>query len=233
MNLKLTSTFEDYFEFEGNVLNLDMSFDNILLMFEMFDDDDLEDYDKILLALKMMIYECEEYLAETDFEVLKDIFKYILKEFVGIDLDKEDEEEEPEEKQPDTGAENDEEQDPEKPIKFVDYKKDAGIIYASFLASYGIDLFELQGKLHWRKFKELFTHLPDDSKLKQVIGYRTAKIPVGKNVDQEQVKQLRKLKRIYSLDDEPRKQTSEERNRAFDSLAEAMKKRAKIKPKTN
>jgi hypothetical protein len=226
MKFTLTSDFDnDHFEFEGNVLNLDLTFDNILLMFEMFDDDDLEDYDKILIALKMLIYECEEYLAERDFEVLRAIFKYILKEFLEIDIDKE---EKKQKEDPDKGAENEEE---EPVAKFLDYKKDAPIIYASFLASYGIDLFECQGKLHWDKFKALLTHLPDESKLKQVIGYRTTKIPTGKNVDQEAVKRIRKLKAIYSLDDEPKQQSAQARNAAFDALANAMKKRAKIKPR--
>jgi hypothetical protein len=226
MSFKLTSTFDqDCFEFEDNTLNLDMSFDNILLLFEMFDDEDLSGSDKILIALNMLIYECEEYLAEKDFEVLKALFKYIMKEFLEIDIDKDEED------QPDTGEQNDEEK--EQPVtKFLDYVKDAPIIYSSFLASYGMDLFECQGKLHWQKFKALLTHLPDESKLKQVIGYRTAKIPTGKHVDQEAVKRLRKLKSIYSLDDKPREQTIQARNAAFDSLSQVMKKKAVIKKKT-
>lgn len=223
MSLKLTSTFDDSFEFEGNTLNLDLSFDNVLLMFEMLDDDDLDDAEKMLMALNMLIYECEEYLSETDFEVLRGLFKYVMKEFLEIEVDKEEEEEEVS-----PGEQMDGESD--KPIKFMDYQKDAGIIYASFMAAYKIDLFECQGKLHWTKFKELITHLPDDSKLKQVISYRTTKIPTGNKVDQEAVKHLRKMKRIYALEPE-RVQTKEERNQAFDKLAEALKARAKIKPR--
>lgn len=229
MSLTLTSTFDDCFEFEGNTLNLDMSFDNILLLFEMFDDDDLDDYNKILLALEMLIYECKEYLAEKDFEVLRALFKYIMKEFLEIDLDKKEEEKE----QTDLSDQeaDDDEENPDKPIKFMDYKKDAPIIYASFLASYGIDLYEQQGKMHWEKFKSLLTHLPDDSKMKQVISYRTAKIPTGKNVDQEAVKHIQKMKRVYSLEDKPKVQTKEQRNKAFDLLAQQMMKRVKVKPK--
>jgi Bacteriophage Gp15 protein len=220
--IKLTSTFEDSFEFEGNTLNLDLSFDNILLLFEMLDDDDLDDFNKILIALQMLIYECEEYLSEVDFEVLRELFKYILKEFLYMDIDKEEEEQNKSETL-------DPEEEQEAKIKFMDYKKDAGIIYASFLAEYGIDLFEQQGKLHWLKFKELVTHLSDKSKLKQVISYRTTKVPTGKNVDQEAVKHLKKMKRIYSLENPEVKQTTKARNAAFDAIAEALKSKAKLK----
>src|SRR5690606_32954441 len=54
-----------------------------------------------------------------------------------------------------------------------DFEKDAEYIYASFMYDYGIDLFEVQGKLHWKKFKALLAGLSDESKLMKVIGYRT------------------------------------------------------------
>jgi hypothetical protein len=109
--------------------------------------------------------------------------------------------------------------------KIFDYRKDAELIYASFFAVYKLDLFELQGKLHWKKFQALMMHLDDNSPFKQVIGYRTMKVPTEKEATKEYIQHVRKMKRIYALEESS---PEEQMNNAFDSLARTLKSGAKV-----
>ncbi len=54
----------------------------------------------------------------------------------------------------------------------LDFKEDAGLIYAAFYQTYKIDLIEEQGKLHWLKFKALLNGLPEGTALSKVIEIR-------------------------------------------------------------
>jgi hypothetical protein len=201
MTFALTETFDDdCFEYEGLVFHIDMAFDNILRLFEMFADDDFHGWEKILLALQILLYEYDE-LKGYPFEAQNAVFQYVMKEFLEIDLNK------PQEKQK----------------KFMDFQKDAELIYASFFAVYKMDLFQLHGKLHWKKFRALLTQLDDESKFKQAVGYRTMKVPSGKGVTQEQIDQIQKMKRAYALEQSEEEQEENIKN-TFDTLASAFKK---------
>jgi len=52
------------------------------------------------------------------------------------------------------------------------YEADAGEIYASFLAVYGIDLLTISF-LHWAVFRRLLVHLPDDSAFREKLRLRS------------------------------------------------------------
>lgn len=192
---------EDCFEYREQVYHVDMSFDNVLLLFEMFDDQELYEHEKTFLALQLLINEYEELPLES-YEEAFELFKYVLKEFLEIDLDQKS-------------------NDGETNIKVYDFKKDAELIYASFFAVYKLDLFEMQGKLHWKKFQALLTHLDDNSPFKQVIGYRVMKVPSEKEVSREYRQHVLKMKNIYSLE-EVKDATS-----VFDSLASTYKSQTK------
>src|SRR5690625_7804281 len=58
--------------------------------------------------------------------------------------------------------------------KAHDLVQDAEYIYASFMHTYHIDLFEQQGKLNWKKYKSLLTGLGDDTIFSRIVGIRTA-----------------------------------------------------------
>ncbi|MFS0776265.1 Gp15 family bacteriophage protein [Neobacillus sp. 3P2-tot-E-2] len=203
MGFSLTSAFdEDYFEFKDRVLQVDMSFDNILLLYEMFDDEELEGYEKVHFALNLLINEYET-LHLSSYKEAYELFEYVLLEFLGIDLDNKNND----------GNTN---------VKIYDFKKDAELIYASFFAVYKVDLFELKGKLHWKKFQALLNHLDDNSPFKQVIGYRTMKVPSEKEASKDYIKHVREMKRIYSLDDGPKDVTN-----VFNDLASTFKSQTK------
>lgn len=53
----------------------------------------------------------------------------------------------------------------------IDYELDADLIYAAFLGQYGIDLVDVE-ELHWHKFLALLKGLNEDTKLREVMGYR-------------------------------------------------------------
>lgn len=201
--MKLTDRFDDdYFEYNGRILHVDMSFDNILLLFEMFDDEELANDEKIFLGISMLIVEAEE-LEFHSFEEMNELFKYVMREFLDINLDN----------TRNNGETNQ---------KFMDFQKDAELIYASFFAVYKIDLFEMHGKLHWKKFQALLTHLDDNSPFKQVIGYRTMKIPDANKVGKEYRDHVIKMKRLYTLD----KQNVDD---AFDALARTFRNAKGVK----
>ena len=212
MNFSLTSPLNTSFEHKGNDYSLCMTFDNVLLLFKMFDDELLSEMEKIGIALDMLIYEFDDIKFES-FEEMANLFKYIMLEFLDIDLY---------EKEKDFTQSEEEDDSPQ--VKFMDYEKDAEIIYASFMAAYRIDLFEQQGIMDFRKFNALLNHIDDESKFKKVIGYRTAKVPTGKHVDPEQVKHIRRMKRIYSLEDEETK--SQEASRTLSQFAKQLRSKS-------
>ena len=90
----------------------------------------------------------------------------------------------------------------------LDYMIDSEYIYASFMAVYGIDLFEVD--MHWHKFKALLIGLPDDSKIKQIMAERLWK-PSNKKPDDI----ARENKRAWSIPKEYDKETLEEINNFF------------------
>lgn len=151
----------------------------------------------------MMVNNYED-LSNKDIPELCALYDYILKEFIGL------------------GEKSDVVQQ-----KIMDFQKDAGLIYASFLSEYDMDLYEQQGKLHWHKFRDLLTNLGDKTPFKKAIGYRTMAIPSSDKVSQEYIDHLRKMKQLYSLEDDEQKQ--ENLNNTFDSAFKAMKAKALAK----
>lgn len=179
MNFSLTSTFQDELEFLGKEISLDLSFDNVLRLFEMFADEAFSSMEKVEIALEILLtIPSYESVRPFNMKVKHSLFLYIMKEFLDMDLEK---------------------QQTEKKKPVHDWIQDAGIIYSSFLAAYNMDLFEQQGKLHWKKFLELFINLPDTTKMKEVIGYRSEKIPARTKQNDEERKRLIRMKKLYKL----------------------------------
>src|SRR5690606_8529568 len=105
-----------------------------------------------------------------------------------------------------------------------DMEKDAEYIYASFMYDYGIDLFEQQGRFHWKKFKALLADFSYRSMFKWVVAIRSMEFPRPTKYNQKERRQIIELKRAFSLD---RAETVEEIDRKFDELAMMMKSWAK------
>lgn len=205
--LKLTDFLETELEYKSQILHLDLSFDNILRLFELFRDA-IDNALKIDIACEMLIHEYK-LIEEADIYEKNELLLFILREYLYIDLT----------------AEQSDEEDEEKKVKSFDFTKDAGIIYASFMSVYGVDLFEVQGKLHFLKFMELLKHIDDTSKLKEVINIRTTPLPNPNKHNQAERERLMKLKEVYSLEDElTEEQQQEKLNKQFSALSSFFKK---------
>lgn len=178
----LTHSPKSSFVFRGLEFNVDLSFDNILRMFDLFQDDMFGAYEKIIVALEMLVLEYD-FLENLTFEEHFYIYEFIMKEFLGIELGK---------KESDSSSK-----------KVMDWSKDAGLIYASFLSEYKMDLHEQMGKLHWETFSILLANLGDKTAFKQVVSYRTMKIPSTKEASEDYRNHVKKMKQLYSLE-EPR-----------------------------
>lgn len=182
----LSHALDDSVEINGEVQQLDLSFDNILLVFEALEDESItKDIDKVLIALRLL------FVDDVEFESLDTIvlvYKGIMEQVIGA----------PQQKDATEDTEEIEEAEYiDREEKFYDLQQDAQYIYASFLKDYGIDLFEQQGKLHWKKFNALLMSLSDDTMFKKVISIRQRK--ETKDMSQEERQELREQKRIFAL----------------------------------
>ena len=195
MEFKLTNRFNDQIEIDGKICELNLAYDTILRLFELFGDADYSVSQKLDIAYQMLVVDG----PLIDISKKDKLIPFILKEFLDIDLFAK------------------KEQDLEKDY---DLEQDAGYIYASFLFDYKMDLFEQQGKLHWIKFNHLLANLSKDSKFKEVIGYRKMKIPKSTKGNEDYRKHVIAMKKAYKLNgkEDPHLQV-EKIDRTLDDLA--------------
>lgn len=185
---------------------LDLSFDNVLKMFEMMRDDDIPEYIKPHFAIRMLISKSlagntREEKAESfnnDFEnysieEMSKVFKSVFEEHISLsDVE-------------DNHVEYDLAGNPMKTTASDDTKQrapydiryDGDYIYSSVLQAYGIDLFDVQGELHWRKFNALLSGLPEGTKLMEVIKIRKWKPQKGDSSEYKE--EMRRLQKDYAL----------------------------------
>ena len=76
------------------------------------------------------------------------------------------------------------------------YEYDADYIFAAFLDQYGIDLNEIE-YMHWWKFKALFKNLKEDNLIVKIMQYRS--IDLRKIKDKEEQKRYKGLKELYKI----------------------------------
>ncbi|HBJ22444.1 MAG TPA: hypothetical protein DDY67_00055 [Streptococcus salivarius] len=204
--LDLSRKLTDKLVIDDKEYALDLSFDNILKMFEMMRDDDIPEYIKPHFAIRMLISKSlagttREEKAESfnnDFEnysieEMSKVFKSVFEEHISLsDVE-------------DNHVEYDLAGNPMKTTASDDTKQrapydiryDGDYIYSSFLQAYGIDLFDAQGELHWRKFNALLSGLPEGTKLMEVIKIRKWKPQKGDSAEYKE--EMRRLQKDYAL----------------------------------
>lgn len=175
----LTETIDDSFEYGQYKLHVDMSFDNILRFYQLTNDPDFNDIEKVIVGNEILIDDYHK-VQNLPFDEQFELYKYILREFLGHDLD--------ERGQGGTAK------------KDFDFEVDADRIYASFLMDYGIDLNEQQGRLHWTKFMALLNGLSERTPLMQVIKIRNMDVPKPNKHNQKERKRIMDLKRKHALE---------------------------------
>lgn len=179
------------------VYSLNLAYNVVLKVLELMRDKGIDDLSKLRTSLFLLLGEdiskslsidemdaiCEDLFerfivfGNEDEQVVRDIKGNIIPKEI---IEKSKTQSEEEEDQP-----------------LYDITKDGEYIYAGFLQAYGIDLYEVQGKLHWHKFNALLVSLPSDTKFMEVLRIRAWKPSKGDS--SEYKKQMRKQQEIYRL----------------------------------
>lgn len=180
---------DDSVEIDGKQYQLNLAFDNVLRLIDMLNDRRLTDIVQINTGLQMLL---GTNLPEYSNEQKEEIFYQLFQEVIGINI---------EESVP-VDIEGNPMPNVNKHKRVYDLKQDAEYIYAAFVSTYQIDLFEVQGKLHWKKFKALFEALFPNSTFQEIVDIRVSDLPTGKGTEKQR-RSLIKLKEIYKLKDEP------------------------------
>lgn len=173
--MNLAKALEDTLIYDGINLQLNLSFDKVLTVFEVFQDQLLEYSDKLMLCLQILIKNYET-LEKMDLQQQNNVLQQIMDNFIKMGgNDKKD----------------------AKPV--VDFFEDAEYIYSSFYHDYGIDLFEQRGILHWQKFLALFKGLSKDTKMHEIMEIRQKPIPAPTKYNAEEICAIREAKAFYAL----------------------------------
>ncbi|MDM5436162.1 Gp15 family bacteriophage protein [Bacillus hominis] len=183
----LTERENDFYTWKGVRLELNMAFDNVILLLDLLTDEEVNEYARIDIALRMLVVE-RELLKQLDMEHKSMLFMDVLKAKLDIDLKT---------LMNNDNKEKEDEKLPELPI--VDFKIDAERIFSSFLFDYNIDLIEQQGKMQWNKFLALFRNLSEKSPMGQALHYRTCEIPQKDKHNADERKRIKKMKELYEL----------------------------------
>ncbi|MFJ8457270.1 Gp15 family bacteriophage protein [Bacillus paramycoides] len=192
----LTDRNFDVIYWGGVAIELNLSFDNILMLLKMFDDKDVRDRDKPHIALNMLVVE-NQLLSQLNGEQRMNLLEDIFKAKLGIELKSKNKNGQSQENIDSQGNNIEDEESQDVPI--VNYTVDAERIYSSFLMDYKIDLIAEQGKLLWNQFQALFNNLSENTPLKIAIKYRVCDVPKRTKENAEEVKDIRRKKEYYEL----------------------------------
>lgn len=182
--MRLNDSLITDFNFNNSNYPIDLSFDNVLDVFDVLNDNDLNEDDKLDIALTLLI---NEEVTTLHFDEKIELWRFILDNYISI---------------------NDEyskrydlygnELPPVKQTQTIDLEKDAKFIYASFLQAYNINLFKEHRKMHWAEFSALLSALPENTIMQQIIHIRQWK--PKKHDSSEYKSAMRELQRKYTLE---------------------------------
>lgn len=174
-------------EFEGKEHPIDLTFDNVLDVFDILEDSELFPEEKVNMALGLLLTNFDETSqGSADQQFL--LFNYILENYISVgntDIVETDRLGNP---MPSASKEN----------RSINLVHDAKYIYASF-RQIGINLFEEQGRLSWEEFQALLESLPDDTILSRIIQIRNWEPSKGESTREKE--RMRKLQQKYALPD--------------------------------
>ena len=189
--MRLNDRLLNAYEYNGMDHPIDLTFDNVLDMFDVLADEELNDYDKAKLNL-MYLFDGEHLdperatiAPEDAVEIWNDIFENYIsvvdKEVADYDLQ---------------GNPM-----PKKEMKkLINIEKDAEFIFSSFQQAYRINLFEEQGRMHWHEFQALLNGLPENTIFKRIIQIRSWE--PSKHESKEYKKSMSELQELYSLEED-------------------------------
>lgn len=185
--MRLNSRLITSFSFEDKTYDIDLAFDNVLDVFDVMDDKRLRDHEKAEICLALLLGDQEYDKAKTI-----DLWNFIYESFIHIEskeVIKYDLKGNP------MPSKND-----KKDNKVIDFEVDAERIYASFMQAYNINLFEQQGKMHWKEFQSLLGGLPSDTIMQRIIQIRQWEPSKGDS--KEHKEEMEELQELYALEDD-------------------------------
>lgn len=191
--LDLSRKLTDKLVIDDKEFPLNLSFDNILRLFEMWRDEDVPEFVKPHFGIRILT---GETLEDFTVEEMSEVFNEVFEEHISLSTVEDNHVEYDLAGNPmkTTASNGKQEQAP------YDIRYDGDYIYASFLQAYGIDLFDVQGKLHWKKFNALLSGLPEGTKFMEVIKIRKWKPQKGDSAEYKE--EMRRLQKDYALPNE-------------------------------
>lgn len=180
--MRLNDLLPSTFTYCGEEILIDLSFDNVLDVFDVLEMKELPEFYRAELCLVLLFGE-DVISFEDTIEIYNEVFDLFLEtdnnKRIKYDL-----------------AGNTMPTKKEEPL--IDLNQDAEFLYASFIQAYGINLIKEQGELHWYEFKALLNGLPEDTIIKQIIHIRSYE--PGKHDSEEYKKQMKDLQDFYRLE---------------------------------
>lgn len=176
--LSLTEELTQSVSYKGHEYPIDLAFDNVLRFYQLLDDTDFDEAEKIIAAFHIFFDESIPEDPEFLMNVVKLLGEYVSVSPYGNDVRNSD--------------------STQVPIRYFSFTQDAPAIYASFMEQYGIDLVEEQGKLHWDKFKALLDGLGPETQFRQIVSIRQRK---ADELEGEELAQLMEQQQYYRLTD--------------------------------
>ena len=188
--LDLSRKLTDTLVIDDEEYALDLSFNNVLKLFEMWRDEDVPEFVKPHFGIRILT---GETLEDFTVEEMSEVFNEVFEEHISLSTVEDNHVEYDLAGNPmkTTASNGKQEQAP------YDIRYDGDYIYASFLQAYGIDLFDVQGKLHWKKFNALLSGLPEGTKFMEVVKIRKWKPQKGDSAEYKE--EMRRLQKDYAL----------------------------------
>nr|DAK93870.1 MAG TPA: hypothetical protein [Caudoviricetes sp.] len=188
--LDLSRKLTDKLVIDDKEYPLDLSFNNVLKLFEMWRDEDVPEFVKPHFGIRILT---GETLEDFTVEEMSEVFNEVFEEHISLSTVEDNHVEYDLAGNPmkTTASNGKQEQAP------YDIRYDGDYIYASFLQAYGIDLFDVQGKLHWKKFNALLSGLPEGTKFMEVVKIRKWKPQKGDSAEYKE--EMRRLQKDYAL----------------------------------
>lgn len=188
--LDLSRKLTDKLVIDDKEYPLDLSFNNVLKLFEMWRDEDVPEFVRPHFGIRILTGETLEGFTV---EEMSEVFNEVFEEHISLSTVEDNHVEYDLAGNPmkTTASNGKQEQAP------YDIRFDGDYIYASFLQAYGIDLFDVQGELHWKKFNALLSGLPEGTKFMEVIKIRKWKPQKGDSSEYKE--EMRRLQKDYAL----------------------------------
>lgn len=191
--LDLSRKLTDKLVIDDEEFPLNLSFDNVLRLFEMWRDEGVPEFVKPHFGIRILT---GETLEDFTVEEMSEVFNEVFEEHISLSTVEDNHVEYDLAGNPmkTTASNGKQEQAP------YDIRYDGDYIYASFLQAYNMDLFDMQGKLHWKKFNALLSGLPEGTKFMEVIKIRKWKPQKGDSAEYKE--EMRRLQKDYALPNE-------------------------------